>query len=1212
MKKHKAQESDGGQPHRLAETKGSTRGSAAGGRPLEDIEDIREAREALRESEERYRSLFNGMTEGFALHEILCDEESVPRDYRFLAVNPAFERLTGLKRQDVIGATHSQVLPNDDPKWVRIYGEVALTGNPVRFENYSPALQRHYEVFAYRPAPRQFAVLFTDITERKEWDARVESMARFPAENTNPVLRADADGRLLYANEASQAVLREWKTKLGSVLPSPWAERVVEALKSRAHHDYEAEADRRAFSFNMVPLTGAGYVNIYGTDVTALRDAQRREAEALAGAAAAEAARAALTAMEESVLLMDMSGTITYVNPALVRLAGHPRDEIVRRAAGEFLSQVLSPEDLSETIRGLDSLRQGIRPETRPLTLRSRDGRTVPVVSSASFIRGADGTPVSVVLTMRDISQLKEAEAELRSANVLLERIFDNTHMAIVYLDREFKFVRVNRTYAEACQRPVESLVGKNHFELYPNAENELIFRRVLQTGEPFLVHEKPFEFPDHPEWGITYWDWSLQPIKDARGAVEGLVFCLRDVTPRKRAQLALEASETKYRELVENANSIIMRLATDGRITFFNEYAEQFLGYREEEILGQNVLGTVFPETDSRGQRMDALVREVGENPEAHPSLDSEAICKDGRRVWVHWANRALRSERGDIIEALCIGTDATARKRTEERDRAITALLALFASKTSRQDYLDAVVAVLRDWSGCRCVGVRLLDSEGRIPYESSVGLSQEFRDLENRLSIHTDACSCVRVITQRFEVQDQPIMSTGGSLRCNQTPEFLTSLSPAERARYRGNCARFGFHSLAVVPLRFRDRVLGALHLADERTGAIPQETLEFVEMISPIVGEAIHRFNVERDLRESGAYNRRLIEAGLDPLVTIAPDGRIADVNAALEAATGRFRSELVGSDFADHFTEPEKARAGFEEAFREGLVRDYPLELRHCSGRVMSVLYNASVYHDEAGNVVGVFAAARDMTERNKLEAERMRYQERLRSLADRLATTEEEGRRRLSRLIHDTVIQDLSLSSIKLGAVRESLVRAAMSEDQARLDAVRGLIEGGIRQCRSLMSDLTPPMLYEIGLGAALEDLAGRTEQQHGIRVRVEDRLGNQALDQSLRGLLFQSASEFVVNALKHAAPSQIVISARVNGDTVCVSVQDDGVGFDPAALASSRGGLSGGFGLFNIRERVEGLGGRCEVFSEPGKGTVASVAVPLQRRGPAREAPAS
>jgi PAS domain S-box-containing protein len=155
------------------------------------------------------------------------------------------------------------------------------------------------------------------------------------------------------------------------------------------------------------------------------------------------------------------------------------------------------------------------------------------------------------------------------------------------------------------------------------------------------------------------------------------------------------------------------------------------------------------------------------------------------------------------------------------------------------------------------------------------------------------------------------------------------------------------------------------------------------------------EALRRANEEleqrvadrtAELRAASLYARGLLEASLDPLVTISPDGKVTDVNHATELATGLPRERLVGSSFSDYFTEPEQASAGYRQVLAQGEVRDYPLTVRHTSGRTIDVLYNAVVYHDEAGRVLGVFAAARDVTDNKRIAAELALYRTHLEEL----------------------------------------------------------------------------------------------------------------------------------------------------------------------------------------------------------------------------------
>ena len=180
---------------------------------------------------------------------------------------------------------------------------------------------------------------------------------------------------------------------------------------------------------------------------------------------------------------------------------------------------------------------------------------------------------------------------------------------------------------------------------------------------------------------------------------------------------------------------------------------------------------------------------------------------------------------------------------------------------------------------------------------------------------------------------------------------------------------------------------------------------------------------HR-RAEEAVRRANAYNRSLLEASPDPLVTIGPDGRITDVNVATEVATGDARAALIGTDFSDYFMDPERARAGYRQVFREGFVRDYPLELQHREGRVMSVLYNASVYRDESGKVVGVFAAARDITERKRAEAELARHRDHLEELVkERTSQLEDANAQLQADIIERKLAQEALLRSEKLASV---------------------------------------------------------------------------------------------------------------------------------------------------------------------------------------------
>ncbi len=225
---------------------------------------------------------------------------------------------------------------------------------------------------------------------------------------------------------------------------------------------------------------------------------------------------------------------------------------------------------------------------------------------------------------------------------------------------------------------------------------------------------------------------------------------------------------------------------------------------------------------------------------------------------------------------------------------------------------------------------------------------------------------------------------------------------------------------------------------------------EHDVHFLQEVANILGQSIARFQAEAQAHEAFLYNRSLIEASLDPLVTISRDGTITDVNEGTVKATGVARARLIGSDFCDYFTEPDKARQGYEEVFAQGFVRDYPLAIRHTSGQLTDVLYNASIFRNEKGEVEGVFAAARDVTQRKRAEEALHKASLYARSLIeaslDPLVTISREGK-----------ITDVNEATVNVtGVRREPLIGSDFSDyftqpDKARQGYEQVFAHGSVR-----------------------------------------------------------------------------------------------------------------------------------------------------------------
>jgi PAS domain S-box-containing protein len=312
----------------------------------------------------------------------------------------------------------------------------------------------------------------------------------------------------------------------------------------------------------------------------------------------------------------------------------------------------------------------------------------------------------------------------------------------------------------------------------------------------------------------------------------------------------------------------------------------------------------------------------------------------------------------------------------------------------------------------------------------------------------------------------------------------------------------------------------------------------------------------------------------------------------DVNKATELATGLSRDVLIGSDFSENFTEPEKAREGYSQVFSKGFVRDYPLAIRHTSGRGIEVLYNAAVYKNEAGEVQGVFAAARDITKRKQAEEALVKAHEQVRFFASQCLTAQETERKRVAGELHDSIAASLGAMKFRIEKIAEEM-KQGHSNPESLQDL--GLMVTDINnEVRRIMADLRPSVLDDLGIIAAMNWFCRECQKTYS-HISVENKIGiaEQDIPDSLKTPIFRICQEAINNTAKYSKASLVSVSLRKEHDKIQLTIQDNGQGFDPNTVRK-------GMGLSTMRERAELSGGALNIESGKDKGSIIRAVWPI------------
>ena len=555
-------------------------------------------------------------------------------------------------------------------------------------------------------------------------------------------------------------------------------------------------------------------------------------------------------------LLSGADLTCLYVNPAMIDALGYEQDELI----GRSLADIIHPEDVDRARRSMSMDR------SMPVELRYQRPGAPPLWASVAVSHADSGQGThSLLVVSRDITPQKRAEEALRAARDRAQQYLDVAGVIIVVLNVQGRVMLVNEYGCEMLGYPERDIVGYDWFELFvPEPVRERARERFaeLMAGEAETAGY--FEIPLLTRGrGERLISWHDSLLTDDDGRIVGTVSSGSDVTERHLAE----------EELLQREDSLRGRVRELGCLYKISRVLERRDISLEEVLQGIADLmpaGWRYPET--------ACARVVLGDQEFRSERFGESQWRQSAPVMVHGAPAGsvevrylerrpeaqegpFLSEERDLLNAIAERTGRIAeRMRAQEGQRLSNVMLAVANRHSEAEPLLVDCIAEVRRFTGCAAVGLRLLNEDGGIPYHCHEGFDEEFYEHENALSIECDQCLCIGVITGNRD-PELACYTEAGSVVINNTTDLLAGASEGMKQRMRGACNRFGYESVALVPIKLGGKTLGLIHVADPAPGRLPPARVALLETAAMALGPAIVRLRAEDTLRGALAESRR---------------------------------------------------------------------------------------------------------------------------------------------------------------------------------------------------------------------------------------------------------------------------------------------------------------------------------------------------------------
>lgn len=652
--------------------------------------------------EQDYRVLFREMMDGLAVHEIILDEMGTPVDYRFLAINPAFERMTGLG-QEIIGKTVLEVLPETEPIWIERYGQVARTGEPVHFENFSRALDRYFQVTAFSPKKGQFAVILMDVTERVRAEEEVRKFRTISDLAVHGNAIADINGNIVYVNDtfarqhgySVEELLGRNLSVFHTPEQLPDVNRINRALASTGSYGpmevWHVHRDGTEFPMLMSGVLlsdsegGPEFIAASAVDITLQKKAEQalRDSE--------ERLRTLIDAMLDVVCFKDGKGRWLVANRydlELFELEGvdyrGKTDSELAEYSDFYRDAFLTCEETDEETWNAGTVQRGDEIIPRP------DGtqKVFDVIKVPTY--NPDGSRKGLVVVGRDITRRKKIEEELKEREMHLASLLENPVGYVIYrLHHGREVMQAQITHISPSVKEVLGLAPREELtvdmwfaNIHPD-DQERIVQTNIEGMKPPFIFDAEYRY-NHPQKGLVWLHNRSVGIPDPNEPsrkewANGIII---DITERKQMEEELRQREMHLSSLLENPVGYVMYRLRQGEdpndvtITHVSPSAQDILGLIPEDNMSINRwLVNIHPDDQERIMHANIEAQKppfIYDEEYRYNHPEKGLVWLHNRSVGIPDPNEPSRKEWSNGIIL-----DITERKQSqEERERLLSAI--------------------------------------------------------------------------------------------------------------------------------------------------------------------------------------------------------------------------------------------------------------------------------------------------------------------------------------------------------------------------------------------------------------------------------------------------------------------------------------------------------------------------------------------------------